>query len=115
MRADRLRFLEQGAVAVHVVLQFAALQSERCRVDENGRIARVDYRHFNGADAGHIEHVDRVAGRERRAAGIVAIAAGIEEFDLDLRSRKCHPVQFEICLPRRLRRFSSAHVRRFLC
>jgi hypothetical protein len=51
---------------------------------------------FGSADAGHVEFIDQVAGREHRAAVAFAFVGGIEEFQHDLGGREGHAVQFEV-------------------
>ena len=100
-RAHGLDPGQQRLVAVDVALQLGALEAEACGIDEHRRIAGIDQGGLDPADAGNVEQVDMIAGREGGAGGgsglgLGLVVGGIEELELDLGRRKGHAVELEV-------------------
>ncbi len=81
MRSSRLA---QIGVGIDLGGRLGAGQADVARAHEDVGIADIDERHIDGADAGDIETIDRVARRQQRAG---RSAGGIGQIHEDLRAR----------------------------
>ena len=87
---------QQRLVAVDVALQLGALEAKPRGIDEHRGIAGIDQGRLDLAQAGHVEHVDVVAGGERRTALAAFVVGRVEELQLDLGRREGHAVELEV-------------------
>ena len=96
MSANGFEHFERLPIAVDRILQFTAAIANVLRVQKYRRNARIDQGGLQLSRFGDTQRkfqlVDQVAGREHRALAI----GRIDKFDLYLRRREGHAVEFEV-------------------